>query len=244
MARQNAKGLVIGTVGPVSFRVLEGRQILQSKPGKGNMKQSKATKATAFDFGNASWLSKKIRIALSPLLLGFTDSKMYYRFTALIYRHSVKNITLDSLENPENDAFLQENYFECNFNSPFVEYCKLQPLIKLDTDGNVVVSLPEFHTSEKFRFPDSASTAVFCLLATVINPEDGSETWADVLKFSITDLNTVIPAQQWEIPAIAKNQWLVLTAAVLYYKNDRFIGNVGMSSKDFHPCAVIGLWKS
>ena len=83
MATLGNKKTFSGLVGNVVFRNLNNKQIIQSRPS--GLKQTKATKISASEFGSCSHWAKQLRIGLTSFLVKLTDGAMHQRFATVIY---------------------------------------------------------------------------------------------------------------------------------------------------------------
>lgn len=245
MAKITPKGQLSGIVGPVSYRVKNGVTVVQTKPGKGKMKQTEATASAASDFGSASTAARKIRTAMFPILQGHGDAALYRRFAAKVYeavkldtQHSKGKRTL-----ADGDLSVLSG-FDCNANSPFAKYCALWPMVAYDAGQNIVLSVPAFHPAEMIRAIPTASDSEICLLVTAFDPETLAETHTEMfrLPFALTDQE--VPEQQWVLTGVVPNAVVVLTAAVFYFRNNNAAGAVGLNGKHLHPCAIVAAFRN
>ena len=236
MAKITPSGQIKGTVGPVSYRSLNGQAIVQSRPG--TVKQSKATKASGFDFGRASRTSKAIRSALFPVLRDFEDRFFYRRFTGLVTKATLAgNSGISGRRSlKDGDLSLLANT-DCNGNSPFSRYC----LVEVDggiENHRMSLSLPAFDIKEQLVQLPNATHATMCYLVAAINPETLAETHAELfeLPFSFEDGSTA--AVEWLTELLPENQLLVIASAMFYFRKNKLAGMVGLNSREFHPCEI------
>lgn len=245
MGKIDTKGNLKGAVGPIYYRLYNGDKIVQTKPGKGGVKQTAATKGSASDFGRASSLAKAIRKSLFPVLQNHSDSAFYRRFTALVNAATQAN-------NPQpkgSRSLIEGNLslltsIDCNSASPFSSYCTLIPEASLSAARELTIALPEFNVLEQIVKPEDASHATLAFLVTAINPETNLETHAELFQLDMQLNNNLIAAQQWTTAALSENQLVVVTTALFYYKNNRLAGLVALNGKDFHPCEVSGVMRT
>src|SRR5687768_17723317 len=83
MAIQNTS-YVKGTVGQIIFYEFRGKPVLRTKPSK--VRQTKATKASAKEFGRAVRYSKEIRWELTPLVNVSDDRSLMYRMNSVLLK--------------------------------------------------------------------------------------------------------------------------------------------------------------
>ena len=244
MAKIDSKGHLKGTVGPVTYRAFNGNTYVQSKPGKGRVKQTAATKKSASDFGRASSLAKALRTTLYPILQNHSDGAFYRRFAT-----QVNTATQAGNPQPKGSRFLTEGdlsllvNLECNMASPFARYCTVVPELSLSETRQLIVRLPEFSVLEQVAAVSQATDATLMFLITTVNPETLVQTQAELfpLEFSLTD--QFIPAQQWTTAAQPEGQLITVAAALFYYRNNHLAGKVLLNGKGFHPCEVSAVLK-
>lgn len=245
MARLDSKGKLIGSIGPVSYRTFNGTTYLQSKPGRGNVKQTTPTKQTASDFGRASSIAKAIRQALLPIMQSHSDNTFYRRFTALVH-----TATQDGNTQPKGSRSLRHGNvaaltnIDGNLASPFANYCKLVPELALSIDRQLTITLPEFNVAESITKHGDATDAELAFLVIGVDPETGAQTHAELFKLEMALTNGTLPTQQWTTAVVPENQLIVVASAVFYYRRNAVAGLIGRNSKEFHPCAVIGVMRS
>jgi len=75
-----------GSIGPVTLREVNGKQIVSKKTAPGTMQQTEATKKAAKTFGIASAFSSHLRQRLAPWIKQFHDSGMVNRVTTAILK--------------------------------------------------------------------------------------------------------------------------------------------------------------
>ena len=242
MAKIGFKGQLTGSVGPVYYRTLNGSSCIQTKPGRGNVKQTEATRQSASDFGRASSMAKAIRESLFPVLQHHSDTAFYRRFAA-----KVNAATQDGNPQPKGSRSLIDgnlallSHIDCNTASPFSEYCKGSPELSLSDSNVLTIALPELQVIESITPYTDATDAELAFLVTVINPQTNTQSHAELFKFAIPLSNATIPARQWTTASLPENQLIVVTAAVFYYRRNALVGLIGLNGKEFHPCEVVGV---
>ena len=240
MARISIKGQLLGTVGPVAFRTYNGKAIAQSKPGRGNVKQTAATKSVASDFGSANTMSKKIRTAVIPILQHYAEPDMHRRLTTKIFE-----VLLTDTVHPKGsrklsagDVSLLER-FQFNTKTPYHKYCTLSPKITYGTSQNIVLSLLSFDPKEVIKAIPDATDAELCVLATAFDRETFEVTGSEIFKLAISLGGEAVGTQQWETAAGAENTLMVVAVALYYFKQNGLVGMIGLNNKDMGPCEVL-----
>jgi hypothetical protein len=240
MAKITAKGLLSGGVGPVAYRMLNGQGIVQSRPGKGGVKQTKSTKESASEFGNASAAAKAIRMALFPILQSHTDHRMHIRFTAKVFEAATANTILPRGSRTLKDGDLSMlDHFQFNTNSLFSDYCTLQPDLHMDASGQLVIDLPEFSPNEVLAFPYEASGCDVCYMVSVFDPISWQQVHAEVFRVTAAKGSSSVPAQEFQTAPVAAGHVVIVTAAILFVRNNNLMGNLQLNSKVLHPCEIV-----
>lgn len=242
MAKIDIKGQLRGSVGPVTYHTYNGNSYIQSKPGKGNVKQSEATRLSASDFGRASSLAKTIRECLFPIVQHHSDPAFYRRFAA-----KVNAAAQDGNPQPKGSRSLINGNLaalasiDCNTATPFGDYCGLSPELSLSDSNALTIALPGFWVQEGIAPHADATDAELAFLITAINPETNTESHAELFKLQLPLRNGLIPAHQWTTATLPENRLIVIAAAVFYYRRNNLAGMIGLNGKGFHPCEVVGV---
>jgi hypothetical protein len=249
MARINKKGQIIGSIGPVSFRAYNGKDFMQSKPGKNKMKQTVATKKSASDFGRGSRLAKAIREALFPIVQNLSDSNFYRRLTT-----KINTATQDGNPQPIGSRTLMEgnlallNNTDCNLASPFVNYCRLTPTLTLSDARQLTIALPEFSVLDSIAQKEKATHAELVFLVTAtpteIDPDNPIEPKAELFRLAFPLKASLIPAQELTTRVLPGAQLVVVASTLFYYRNNTLAGMIGLNGKEFHPCEVTAVLRS
>jgi hypothetical protein len=245
MATINSKGHLTGTVGPVSYRIVRGKTIVQSKPGRGNVNQSLATKKRASEFGMAQQIAKKIRTALFPLLQNKTDSTCYYRFGSKVYQAMLGNSAVpQSARSLATGDLALLDRFQFNENSPFENFCSVPITVAENETGGLVLSIPDFRVAEAILPNPLATAAKLCLLVTGFDTEQYSESFSEIVTLEIPFHVATVAAQEWVLATVPAGHLMVVTAALFYLKQDRIMGAVVLNDQELHPCEIVAAYKS
>ncbi|MGY0039911.1 hypothetical protein [Pedobacter sp. NJ-S-72] len=125
------------------YRKQKNVQILQTKPGKGMVRQTPDTKKKAYLFGRASTLGKFIRTLVENLIFEFHDGPMVNRLTKKLQEILLPYYPGDNeIHQFTTDGFAALNGFDFNLNSPLNKSLWVKPVTALS--GNELrVTLPE-----------------------------------------------------------------------------------------------------
>jgi hypothetical protein len=144
---------IVGPVGPVNFRVLNGKNIVSAKVAKGTMKQTKATKSVGTNFGVANRLSSQMMQCLTRPLSGYQDNKMFSRLSTRMNQllYDARNLTTGGY-NLDIDSFSALADFDFNTKSPLKLSLKSAPVISL-MNGLLRVQLNDLDNPKKIKHP-------------------------------------------------------------------------------------------
>jgi hypothetical protein len=162
-----------GSIGNLSFSKLGNKNVVRSKPGKGNVKQTEATKKSASVFGTyISPLSKYVRMSFQALLTGFYDGAMVNRMNSDISIILYQSITAQGTFKLEKQSFDRLTGFNFNLVSVLNKSLLIIPETKFTAD-EIVVSVPEFLVSKGLRFPPKADGCTIEMQVVQFNLEKG-----------------------------------------------------------------------
>lgn len=245
MARVNSRGLLKGSVANLSYRVLNGQGIVQSKPGKDQVAQTQATKNSASDFGKASYTARTIRNGLFTILQNMTDSKMYVRFTTKIYETALSATDLPKGQKrfADGDLSLMKN-FEFNSNSLFAKYAVFKPQAILNALQQIEISVPAIAPKNEVLFPTEATDCELCFMVTAFDKNDYTLSYCDVFKATLPWTSQIVPAQEFITPALPENAIVFVCQSLFYYRQNSIIGTISLNSKEVHPVSVLGVFKT
>jgi len=235
MARRKGK-YIVGKIRNMVHRVINGVEILQSAPGKGGVRQTKATKKSANLFGKASALAKNIRLMLINILKNY-DGTMIYRMTTVVsaiirqcYDKKSGTYTFDP------NSFDSLIGFDFNADSPLKESLWLLPQSKV-SEGLLTVTIPESQIPSDFKFPKTANTCIIRMGFTLFNPEQGLYYKHVIEQEKKIQIKEAILEKQEFILQIPEGCLCIAAVVLEYYKFTNDIG-ILLNSKAFHPSAI------
>jgi len=245
MARINSKGQLVGNIGPITNRVLNGVAIAQVKPTKGKMKQTTGTKESASEFGTANSIAKSIRLGLFPILQNHGDSYMHNRFATSVYKATIS----DNNQPKDNRRLIDGNPgllkdFEFNNNSAYDNYSEIEISFNMNDQKELVIISPESGNTEQTNAMREASICEIAYLVTVFNPKTYEVTYETIFKHSFSPGSSLIAAQEWKTLALPPNQLVFITSAVFFIHQNNLAGAISLNSKQLHPCKIVGVFRS
>ena len=238
MARLDKNKFLSGVIGNLVFRNLDGKQIVQSKPDK--IKQSKLTKLSGSEFRSCSQWAKMLRQHLSNFLIDQTDSYMYRRFTGSLYNAIQSNTAIFKGERTPLNSNLDELVgFNFNSNSVFKDYFLPDLHVELTNQGQVEVVIPEFEPKSELVFPEQTGHAelLVYILATSLKPN--TAVIDDYFLVPIPNATTIIPETVWTSIAFPESHFVLVTAKIMYYNNDKFTVKNYINSKAMNPSTIL-----
>ena len=107
MATSDNKGNFRGNINNLVYRNINGKMIVQSRPGKGRLKQTVKTKNSSIDFSLGSNRARILREVLFPMIRGLQDGEMVNRLTSAVTAVVRFNTSLEAGYRDLEDGELQ-----------------------------------------------------------------------------------------------------------------------------------------
>lgn len=242
MATSDDSGKFKGNIGNVTYRIINGIAIIQSRPGPGTVKQTAPTKASSTDFSLGSNRAKILREILFPMIRGLQDNKMVNRLTAAVGGVIRSNTSLAAGCRDLEDGDLQLlDGFEFNRHSPFSKMFKA----KLHLDQNYVegikISMDAFNVKESMIFPEMASGCILRVLLSAVSLAHNEYQYCGTAELDIPVNSEEVPAIEWSfVNGLPENCLFIASCSLEYYENGLF-DSASLNHKLLHPVALIGL---
>lgn len=239
MGTIDSKGNIKGKVGNATYRVMNGKNIVQSKPA--TISQSEATKASSGEFGKISTVAKKIRLHFFAAIQDRTDGRMANRFGAALYRAVTKNTALKKGERSVLNSDLSEmTGFEFNNNSPVSELLNATATAVLDADNRVLIKIPTLNGKEDVKWPGLATKCRIKFFVQALDPADWSETSFELFETEIKDdKKHQLSVQQWQSAVIPPGHLCVVMLTMQFYRYNSQVGDISFNSKDLYPAQLL-----
>ncbi|SDZ84868.1 hypothetical protein [Pedobacter hartonius] len=240
MARQNGK-FISGVLGPLVYRVVNGKQIISTKTAPGTIKQTTDTKRSADTFGMGSSLGASIRKTLAGQLSGFYDIGMISRLNGKMAE------ILGTCRNPksrlyqfETNSFSRLDDFEFNANSEATNLLSKAPTVVL-RDGILTIMLPKLVILQHLKFPNRSYKCEISFNVSLFRLRDGlMKAFPDTQSFLITkNMKEVDPD---EFIFAVPDGCLCVVSVFLNYLTAEKTGWKSINSKKFNPgciCAAL-----
>jgi len=156
MARRKGDFLV-GVLGPVTLRSVNGIQVMSRRLQPGVMKQTEETKRAAANFGMAGSLSSHIYQSHSSPLGKMNDGNLYNRLTSKLA--GILNDCRDPVSNLYNfstESFSSLVGLDFNINSPLRKRMVMLPELELENEM-VTLAFPKTSQEIKLKFPPKSN---------------------------------------------------------------------------------------
>lgn len=236
MARFKGKFL-IGSIGNVTFKKHRKEQILQGKPEKGGVKQSRATKKAALVFGKASRFSACIRRSFCSLIDGDYDGEMINRLNKANFA-ILKQCYLPETESYEfkPESFRRLNGFDFNNQSELKDSLWVDPTVHLQNQ-ELLIQLPGFEIPADFKFPHRSNACTLELSVYLLSIRTGFEKHLRLEALEISNEQTSVAAREWklEIP----DGCICVTGMALHYYHVAGHLTVPLNNKNFNPVVIL-----
>lgn len=162
---------VTGLLGPLTFKELNGQQVITSQAN--DVKQTEGTKKAAKTFGMASTLQSQITERFSFNLMGLKDSDQHSRMNQIL------NPALFGARHPTTRAFHFEKEtfenlkgFEFNLGLRANDQMIIKPVVHID-EGVLQVSFPDWELPSKLKWMDKSSYCIMTFSVVLFRLGDG-----------------------------------------------------------------------
>ena len=244
MARIDKNGKMRGAVGNVSYRISNGQNILQSRPGKGNTKVNEKSLKTNNEFSLASNRARIIREILTPVIRGYYDGAMINRFNNAIVGTIRSNDALPIGFRDLADGKLSLlQGFEFNQHSLFSDYCKVEIATEV-TPAGLKLTIPAFVPLDKLAFPFDASHCTMKVLVSALDLNVQRFSYCCMKELMIPASNKLIPAVEWELNENFPAQGLMLVTVSLNYSERYLAEMVSLNRPKMNPCQLLTVFNA
>ncbi len=211
MAYLGKDNRITGSIGDLIFRNVDGKTIVQRKPEKYQVKQSKRTKKASSDFGRASSVAKKIRIGIQTYTRGFSDSKSFCRLRTRLQRAATTDNQepLGKRELWDGKPELLEG-FEFNHHSKYEHYVRLSMNNIAIAAKKLQFQLAGFHPKQDITWPTRAKKAKLCFWMSVHRRKDDLSVQEELFQLEITPGTAVLPETNFTSKTLKTNSLVYL----------------------------------
>jgi hypothetical protein len=190
---QKKGDLISGAIGPVVFRIVNGKQIISSRPPKGKVKLSDSTKKANKTFGKASKIGAQLRRTVKLELKNKCDVNSSSRLSGELFSILHECTNKDTLEfDWQRNSFKSLNGFEFNFNYKVKTQIINMPVAEL-INGVLKVDFDQMKISEHFKFPYRSYHCILTATVSLLNLKANTvSVRAESLKRSINITEKII----------------------------------------------------
>jgi hypothetical protein len=228
-----------GRLGPLVYYNLKGKNIVRTLPRR--YKQTKATKASAGEFGRASGIARTIRTQLRPIIPKPKDNSMQTRLVSAVYKwiHSIK-VNAEKIQGTA-DPIEGFNFLE---KSRPTASERGFPGIQFSNPGGGLIQMhfQSFVPNAKIKGPTNTSS-IHCKLCTCVIDVNNNYSPDSVSTEMDIDYNGImVPAQtiSFKLP-VSKNTLIVTGVSLTYYLNKNgYIQET--TNKDFMPVEILAAY--
>lgn len=228
---------IVGSMGDVVYKEINGVQVMQSKPGKGGVRQTPATKESAGLFGKGSTLASFFRGRMHSVINGNADGLAVSRFTTAVnsvIRHCYSSKT--KTFHFEKDSFESLIGFDFNIKSPLQKSMWLMPESKLH-ENILTITLPELKTHEELKFPKGTNLCEIRICVLRYRLEEGMEyEIPEIQTVEITSDLAILEEQDFEF-SIPEGSFCIAGIGLHYYEVKKNI-TIDRNSRIFNPAAI------
>lgn len=154
-------GALSGLLGNLVHYTANGREIIRTRAGK-KIKQSKATKKRALEFGNIKRLSARFRYGLSDLLPDYLSKPVMFAMDAAVRRWYNECYLREGVERSDPSFFQQLKLN--NETSPFSKtWLGTEPTLEWNLQDSITLRIPTL-SKEKLLLPNDATDIKFTFL--------------------------------------------------------------------------------
>lgn len=246
MAQLDKNGKLFGTLGELALRRVDGKIIVQTKPGRKNVNQSHATKQAATDFGRASRLTSKLAWTLKQTYWGYHDATMHNRLRKKVYQ-AMRN----DLESKKGEKFLylgtpeDLSNFEFNQLSPFTDNWNGQIDIEFDLQVKKVnISCSIAKARQLIRWPKTNDKAKLHFAIHSFNEKSDTLKDSQYSQLVIDPFNSSVQQLQFT-STILPEGCLIFISGCLVFETLSYPGQEKIyNHKNFHPAKIFKVFKS
>ena len=238
MARRDKFGLLRGSAGELTFRVIDGKQVVQQRIN--SMKQTKLTKKAGKLFGYCSTQGALFRKQLKPWINKWYDKQMPNRFLAHSYKVAHAQGTPDSEPIDFRLANMQNlKGFEFQINSPIATHFTA-PIQLLGTpETGLSVHIPSFSARTEMLFPH------FCYhadLRIIFLTDDNNSTnfWSD--DYFTTEISLSKDIQDeitYQLPSHFKPGLTIVILQLVYFQVKKGLSKIYLNDENLNPMQII-----
>jgi hypothetical protein len=224
----------VGRDGNVIYYKLNGGYYTRIAPGK--IKQTAATKIRSSNFAIAAGANRILRSLLQPAIPFPKDKKMQNRFGGAIMKW-LQLKTPEQLEPATNLPYLQD--FQFNEATSIRERWKVPLTVNKQMGDVLQLHIPAFIPKEKIAAPAWTNRIECTIAAASCNLKNSLTNGNSLQAFTIPYNDTLVPAQNIQLPVPLPAGSLVIVAVSLTYFVSKKRRQVPTGNIAFMPSGIV-----
>ncbi|MBB4119916.1 hypothetical protein GGR32_002228 [Mesonia hippocampi] len=245
MAHLNNKNQLIGSLGNLVFKIVKGKMVIQTKPERKNIKQTKHTKSAASDFGSSSHITKKINSGMQEFVQNYHSSDMHNRLRTKILRamRFQSALPLGRKNLWDGTPKLLEG-FEFNTASKYNEFSELNLINwQVDEQHRIGFQQQRFIPKKHLHWLPFTGQVEVCYWLSAFRKSDYKPYQQELFKLEVRPNYTEVPLQTFQSNPFPVNSLVIISAGLLYYKEDPVLGKLLLNGKTCHPVRIVKVIK-
>lgn len=239
MASRDNNGKIRGKIDNIVYRDYKGKQIMQIAPT--GVKQTRATKLSALEFGLAAARAKAMRNVFHNVYEVY-DGNMVRRLTATIAA-CIRTSDKEPGDRDLHDADLSPlKGFEFNTHAPFEKLVAMGPKLEVAPNGTIRFQLPPFIPNEDVVYPPNLlrPQGTFGIYVVAFNFVKGLVQIIDYTGFDFVETEAKPRLIDWTCEKSLPKGYIVLVLVCLRYFSLNWLNQrVQTTDKDFYPTIVL-----
>ncbi len=234
MATQAPMGFT-GRIGNLIHYRIGNKFYVRSAPGE--VRQTKATKLRAGEFGRASRIGKAIREQLLPVIPNPKERKMQTRLVAAVFKW-LQSVKGQSAERGHHPSFITGFEFRDKGRTVRQRW-NTHFNVSNPSYGLVQIKIPAFVPEESFEAPDQTVSVLCKISVGSCDTEKGYAIGSASTELVFAYNSTTVPAQTISLKMPTPKGSLIVTGMSLGYRvsKDRYTGE--NTNKGFMPGGVV-----
>lgn len=244
MASSDNHGNFKGRIGNLTYRIINGVSIIQSRPGPGNTKMNDSSLASNGDFCLASNRAKIMRNVFHPMIKDRYDGKMVNRFNVAVVDVIRSNEDLAPGHRDLGDGQLSLlNGFDFNLRSPFANYFKLE-FVQQFSPWGLRLTLPAFNPAAMVNFPQGATGCNLRVLVSALDLAQNKYCYCASRELEILSAERLVAATDWFFNAHLPDHALVMATVSLEFYTEGLMEDISLNGPALHPSMILCIHKT
>ncbi|MBW2962923.1 hypothetical protein [Mesonia aestuariivivens] len=246
MAHLNEKNQIVGGLGNLIFRVVNGKIVVQTRPDYSQVKQTQSTQKAASDFGKASQVAKKISYGCQQIIQGYHSPEMATRLRSKVLQamRTHASLPLGRKDLWSGTPELLEG-FEFNKHSPYKDNSELWTLNwELDSQRRIHFKQKAFTPKNHLYWLPRAESLQICYWICAFQKKDYKPCQQQLLTLTVSPDFVEVPMQNFESEVFPEGCLIIICVSMFYYRSDAIIGGNLLNHKKFHPARILKIVKT